>query len=666
MNAPIGGFNFNTRITVAYIILGLCFLVVLLRAFFIMVINGPAYREMARRQHLRVEKLVPRRGTIVDRNSRVLAESVLVDSLYAHPNQVPDPEVAARILAPILKESEENLMKSLASDKNFVWLKRALSPAQATAIRRNDIPGMTMVSEYARYYPEGGLAAHLLGFTGSDGTGLEGIEHRYNAQLTGDEMSFEVERDARGRSIYTDSESFPISRGGNRIVLTIDVRIQQIVEEALDEAVANAQANIAFAAVMDVTTGKILAMASRPTFNPNDFTRYPQQNYRNRMITDMFEPGSTFKVFTLAALLDSGIGKTDDEMFCEDGAFEIDGSIISDTSPHGWFTVEEIIVHSSNIGAAKIGLKVGREKLGDYIHRFGFGKSTGIDLMGENAGIVRPMNKISHVGVATVAFGQGISITGIQLLSAFNAIANGGQWVKPRVVENIEDSGGNSARIAADAPHRIVSPETSQEEIRVLSNVIHGGGTGKKAAPAGYTAAGKTGTAQKVNLQSGGYYEDKYVASFMGLAPVERPVISILVVVDDPKGEPWGGTVAAPVFRQIAERVLPILGVLPEGADRPLNEIVPKAVAANQAAPAPQTPQIRVAQAAAPAASGTCATCMPNLVGLTQREILKAAAARGAKVEIFGNGRVVTQKPEPGTQISGENRWWVRMASDPN
>lgn len=656
MNAPINSFNFKARVIIAHVVLGLCFGAVLLRAVFIMVVNGPGYREMARKQHLRVEKLVPRRGAIVDRNGRVLAESVLVDSLYAHPGQVPDPEAASRILAPILRESEQNLLQLLASDKNFVWLKRALSPAQATAIKRNDIPGMALVSEYARYYPEGRLAAHIIGFTGTDGLGLEGIEHRFNAQLTGDEMSIEVERDARGRSIYTDSDTLPISRGGNRITLTIDVRVQQIVEEALDDAANNAQANIAFAAVMEIQTGKILAMASRPTFNPNDFKRYPQQNYRNRMISDMFEPGSTFKVFTLAAMLDTGVGKADDELFCEDGAFEVDGSIINDTSPHGWFTVEEIIVHSSNIGAAKMGLKLGRERLGDYVTRFGFGKPTGIDLMGENAGIARPMNKISRVGVATIAFGQGISVTGIQLLSAFNGIANDGQWLQPKVVDRIEDFEGNPVHVADGSTRRIISPETTREELRVLTNVIHGGGTGGRAAPSGYTAAGKTGTAQKVNLQNGGYYEDKYVASFLGLAPLEKPVISILVVVDDPKGEPWGATVAAPAFRQIAERVLPILGVLPEGSSRPLNEIIPNPVAVNQVA---------VNQVTEPAAAENCAACMPNLVGLTQREILVAASARGAKVEIVGSGRVITQNPQPGTPIAGENRWWVRLVSDP-
>jgi len=664
MIAPIRRYNFRLRIIVAGLVLGLMYGVVVARAVDLMVLQGPALHKLARKQHQRVEKLTPRRGPIIGSNGTVLAESVSVHSVYAHPRTIPDPAAAARKLAEILGEKQERLLEKLSGKSRFVWIKRAVSPEQAQAIKQSDIEGVVVVGEYARYYPQGSLAAQLIGFVGAYGKGLEGLELRFDQLLAGNEERFIVHRDARGNRIYQDLASLPEPRGGDRIVLTIDARIQAIVEEVLGRAVSKSEAISGMAAVMEVQTGKILAMAAYPGFNPNNFRNYEPQAYRNRFITDVFEPGSTFKAFTLAALLDSGDGAIYEEIFCEDGAFELDGRIINDTHPHGWFTIEEIVVHSSNIGAAKIGLKLGRDTMGRYAKNFGFGAQSGIDLPGESKGITRKYKNLSRVGLANMAFGHGIGVTGIQLLTAFNAIASGGKLIKPGIVERIEDSEGNPVRPWGQKVVRtVISPETVRDVTHVLINAVHGGGTGKLAAPSGYTVAGKTGTAQKVNHETGGYYGDKYIASFMGWAPGERPRITVLVVVDDPKGEPWGGSVAAPVFREIVERTLPIMGVLPD-------ELVRK--------PAPLT-SVSTGYSADELADNSeelsdaardqvpdCETCMPNLLGMPLRRVLKMAHKFGVLVEVVGSGRAVNQTPLAGTPINGVIRWRVKLVTGPN
>lgn len=674
MNQAYVQFNFRKRVFVAGGIFVFCFGLIVGKIIYLMVIEAPQLRELAQRQHTKTIKLVPKRGPILDREGRVLAESVLVDSLYAHPNQMQDPQAVARVLAPILKVSESELLKLLDQSKSFVWIKRTLKPEEASAIRKlitpKDSPWkkvLVLIPEYARYYPEGVLAAQLIGFSGDDGSGLEGIEKRYDPTLSGEALSFVVERDAGGRTIYPSPDVIPNSSGGNRLVLTIDSRLQQIVEDALDEVMITTNAERAMAGVMKVDTGEILAMAVRPTFNPNDFKRFDPALYRNNFVTDIFEPGSTFKSFTLAGVLDTHALKSDDEFFCEEGAFEIDGSIINDTHSYGWFTVEEIIVHSSNIGAAKMGLKLGREKFEEYIRRFGFGEPTGIEITGENPGIVRSMRKISRVGVATISFGQGIGVTAIQLLSAFNAIANNGVWIKPTIINRIEDAQGNVVFTAAPQTRKVVDSDTAKEMTRIFTNVVHGGGTGGRAAPNGYLAAGKTGTAQKVNHQTGGYFEDKYVGSFVGFVPAKNPAITILVVVDDPKGVPFGGAVAAPAFKKIAERSLPLLGVLPDNARDPIANV------AQQVAPVtigtPATPAFTNAVNLAPyfvrQKPSICSTCMPDLLGMTLREVLVVASQRKVHVDIAGEGRVISQLPPVGTPLAGVNRWWVKLANDP-
>ena len=666
--------NFRLRVIFAGLVLGLMYGVVVARAVDLMIVQGPQLKEMARRQHHRVMRLTPLRGSILDRNGMVLAESVPVESVYAHPNKVNNPAATANVLASILDEKEERMLEKLASSGKFIWIKRAVTPEQAETIKRNDLDGIVVIGEYARYYPQGSLAAQLIGFVGAYGEGLEGLERKYNELLAGSEESLVVQRDARGKPLYRSPESLPEPGGGDDIVLTIDARIQAVVEESLEKAVESSEAKSGIAAVMETRSGKILAMATWPEFNPNHFRKYSQESYRNRVVADVFEPGSTFKIFTLAAMVDSGQGGIYDEIFCEDGAYELDGSIINDTHAYGWFTVEEIIVHSSNIGAAKIGLKVGRDIMSSYISDFGFGKSTGIDLPGESGGIVRPFKNLSRVGLANIAFGQGIGVTGIQLISALNAIAAGGEYRHPKIIERIRNADGSTVRaVESDAPRRVASTESSRRITHVLANVVHGGGTGKKAAPVGYTVAGKTGTAQKVNFETGGYYGDRYVASFMGWAPAENPEITVIVVVDDPKGKPWGGTIAAPAFREIVERTLPMLGVLPDKEiiarhmlDERMSGNATFSSATQEAASNNNEGIVAGDGSSGNAIPDPCDNCMPDLVGLPLRKVLGVAGDFGVSVEIVGSGRVCSQLPPPGSRLDGIKKWRVELTVGPN
>jgi cell division protein FtsI (penicillin-binding protein 3) len=414
---------------------------------------------------------------------------------------------------------------------------------------------------------------------------------------------------------------------------------------------------------MEVQTGKIFAMAVRPAYNPNKFREFPRENFRNRFIADVFEPGSTFKTFTLSAFVDGKKGNISEEIYCEEGAFELNGYIINDTHSYGWLTVEEIIVHSSNICAGKIGLKLGRDMQDRYVRNFGFGSTTGIDLPGESKGLMRPIKQISRVGVATMAFGQGIGVTGLQMLTALNTIASGGKLIAPHVVDRIEDENGNVVNdLRSQVIREVLNPSSVQIINKVLVNVVHGGGTGIRAAPAGYTVAGKTGTAQKVNLETGGYYDDKYIASFMGYAPAEQPKISVIVIVNDPKGEPWGGSVAAPAFKEIVERTLPLLGILPDRKMRGYEN--PAGTAPTEVAAA--IPLAVVSGVPATQETAVCAGCMPNLAGLSLREVLRAANQLGASVEALGTGRVVGQIPRAGSVIQETKKWRVELAIDPN
>ena len=513
---------------------------------------------MASRQHQSVVTYTPKRGTIYDVKGNTLAESIEVDSVYARPEDVENPSRTAKELAHILNLDKGSLTKKLKSRKGFLWVKRQVTPKETSRIKESKLRGIYFLKESRRiypqrFYPHSHLAAHLVGFVGIDSKGLEGIEARYDAVLSGDTKRLILEKDAFGREIITEVPIPGKSAQNYTLSLTIDTNIQYVVEVELKRAVEGKGAKKGMAVVMDPMSGKILAMANYPSFNPNRFWDYPPLTWRNRAITDVFEPGSIFKVFLASAALEEKVVKKHDIFFCQNGSYTISNKTIRDVKKYGWLSLEHIIKYSSNIGAAKIAQRVGSEKLYHYIREFGFGNKTGIDLPGEAKGIVRPYRTWSNVGLANIAFGQGIAVTSVQLIAAISSIANGGNLLKPYVVDRIVDPKGKVVKQSQPVIiKRVLSKETAEIVTSILKGVVKEGGTGTKAALPHYDVAGKTGTAQKVDGLVGGYYEDRFISSFMGYVPSNQPRLVILVVIDEPQGIPYGGSVAGPVFRNIA------------------------------------------------------------------------------------------------------------------
>ncbi len=630
------------RIFLVFSLLFLFFLLILLRVLQLQVLDRDNLQELAERQHEKIIELVPKRGTIFDREMKVLAESTEIESLYAHPRQVRNVSETSRKLARILEVSRSSIEKKLKSRKSFVWLKRKIPPAQAQSIKRLGLEGIHFLTESQRYYPNGRLAANVLGFVGVDPKGLEGLEFKFDPYLNGHPHRMLLELDARGGEMVTKFTVEPTDLPSYNLVLTIDLNIQHIVEEALTEAVRRTKARSAMAVVMEPRTGKILAMANRPSFNPNILENYNADSIRNRVITDVFEPGSIFKVFLLAIALEEEAIQKNEIFYCHNGSYQIGQEVIHDHKQFGWLTLEKIIKFSSNIGASQIGLRLGAKTLDRHLRNFGFGARTGIKLPGEVKGIVRNPNELSEIGVANTAFGQGISVTAIQLITALSAIANAGDLMRPYVVDRIIDQRGNVVKaFSRELRRKIVSPKTSGEVRRITEMVVEPGGTGTRAALTGYAVAGKTGTAQKIDPLLKKYSNEKYIGSFMGFVPADDPRIAILVVIDEPVETPYGGVVAAPVFKTIAERTLKRLKVPPGEitfAARP--EGGPKH---------PQRPKER--DLFPPKIRVQADGLMPDLLGLTMKKALHRLAKSDVEIRLSGWGLLVEQKPLPGVRL---------------
>lgn len=512
---------------------------------------------------------VGKRGTIFDRRGREMAVSVDVTSIAVRPARVKDPEAAARDLAGILKRPAAEIKARLTSTKPFVWVKRQATPKEVEAVRRLRAPGIEFVSESNRFYPNRTLAAHLIGFTGVDGKGLEGVEFYYDSHLQGTDASVRGRRDALGNRFH--SEPPPDEEvSGKNLVLTVDQGVQFAAETALNEAVSANRARSGMAVVMEPRTGAILALALAPAFNPNAYEEVKKSLWRNRAVTDPFEPGSTLKIFVAAAALEHTNLSPKTTFNCENGAYRIGRHTVHDVHHYGTLTLQEIIKFSSNIGAAKIGEKVGPERLHQTLRAFGFGQKSGIDSPAETAGLLMPPRNWKEIDIAAISFGHGVSVSAIQLISAVSAIANDGILMKPRLVQAVTDRQGRVLeKFEPEEVRRAVSRRTAQSLKEILQGVMHPGGTGTQAALDGYTACGKTGTARKVD-ENGQYTNDRHLASFVGFAPADEPRVSVLVVIDEPKGQITGGAVAAPVFRKIAQSALNILNVPPRPATEKL------------------------------------------------------------------------------------------------
>ncbi len=540
------------------------FAIVALRAYFLQVLRSGELADMIRGQSTTSVELLPHRGTIYDRNRTELAASLEVDSLYAHPALISDPKAAAKQLAPILQLPLHAVYRDLLSSRPFVWLKRKVMPAQARQIRALDIRGLGFLKESQRFYPQKEIAAQVLGFVGVDSQGLEGIELQYDSIIKGKTRKLFPDRDARGRHVYVEGlQPWDRSRQGNDLVLTIDKNIQYIAEKELQAAVSLSQAKSGTAIVMDPLTGEVLASAVCPLFNPNKYKESTPDARRNRAVTDIYEPGSTFKAILVASALEEGVIKPADMFYCEKGAYRIARRTIHDHGSHGWLDVGGIIKHSSNIGVTKIGRQLGKEQLYRYIRSFGFTASTGSRLPAEQSGFMPSLKRLSEHTQGAISFGQSITVTPLQMVTAYAAIANGGMLMQPIIVKRISDPRGG---VVKESPpvirRRVISPETSRTMRDMLKKVVASGGTGARGAVAGYTVAGKTGTSQKVD--KAGYSHTKLIASFAGFAPADEPRIAIIVVIDEPRRLKYGGESAAPAFSRMAGGILNYLHVPPD------------------------------------------------------------------------------------------------------
>jgi cell division protein FtsI (penicillin-binding protein 3) len=532
------------------------------KLFFLQVQQRDRLSERATKQYQRRLPIVSRRGTIYDRGGRELAVSLKVASVFAQPAAIENPEGTARALAPILGQPAKHLLSLLTSEKPFVWLERQLEPAQAEAINDLGLKGIGLYPESRRYYPRQELASHVLGMVGLDDRGLEGLEHQYDDLLGGQPEFVTAQQDALGRIIFRHEEEGvrpPIFE----LTLTIDEVLQYIAERELQRAVERSQAKAGSVVVMDPWTGEILALANQPTFDPNNYKKAGSFAKRNRAVADYFEPGSVFKVFLAAGALEEGVVRPSDRFHGEYGAITVGGVTIRDHEKYGWLTVREILSHSSNVGAIKIGQKLGKSLYYHYISSFGFGSLTGLDLPGETPGLIRRPKGWSALSLPVLSLGQEISATPVQIATAFSAVANGGTLVRPHVVRELRAQDGSVARrVEPVIIRRVVSQQTAQTLLGMLSSVVEEG-TGKEAALDQYSVAGKTGTAQKVDPATGRYSQKRVVASFVGAVPVESPRLVILVTIDDPETLRWGAAVAAPAFREIARDGLQYLQAPP-------------------------------------------------------------------------------------------------------
>lgn len=645
-----------------FVVLGffiLFFSVILFRAFDLHVMDGARLKKMATRQHSKTVNIQSKRGDIYDRNLKELAISVEVDSVFAQPGKIEDARAAARKIAPILALPWMSVEKKLKDQAGFVWLKRQVDLDDAQRKELGSVEGIGIVKESKRYYPNRHLASNLVGFTGLDASGLEGVELYYDSILRGSSRKFVGDRDAMGRLLLFEDPDKTIPVSGMEVELTIDKTIQYITEKSLKKAVDETGALGGSVIVMDPATGEILAMASLPTYDPNELNRSGVGHRKNKVIADTFEPGSIFKLFLIASAMEENLIKTSDSIFCENGVYRVADRTFHDTKSHGWLTIPQIIKLSSNIGSAKIGERLGKSQMYRYLKAFGFGAKSGIDLPGEAAGSFRHYSTWSKVTLHTVSFGQGISATSVQLVSALSALANGGFLMKPYVVRSVKDSSGKV--ISETGPviiRKVVSEETARKMSEMMIGVTELGGTGTRAALADFEVAGKTGTAQKPDFKHGGYERGAFMASFFGFVPARDPRLAILVVVDTPRGDYHGGTVSAPVFKEIAEESLAYLGVFQEKGGSSV-ATRPGVAQAKAKAKAPAVALDDEGKTVLSDEAGETAAILPEIgpmsvpdfVGKSVRTVMKTSKERAFDVEVIGSGRAVLQKPAPGDSI---------------
>jgi cell division protein FtsI (penicillin-binding protein 3) len=617
------------------------------RAAELAIVRGGEFARQAANQHVKRIRLRPHRGAIVDRNGDLLARSADVPSIAVWPRVFKAeagqaekiPALASAVGMPV-----KALRAKLDSNRAFVWLRRRAHPRVERSIAALKLKGVGVFPEGRRFYPHGTLAAHVLGLVGLDAGGLYGIERQYDKLLRGDERVITVDRSVGGgTAITTGVEAEPAD--GSRVELTIDSDVQAATERELAAGVANVGAANGTAVVLDPRTGELLALANVPTYNPNTpgsgTDRGLRDRFRNRAVSDPYEPGSTFKAVLAAAAFHEGVTRPNEMFDCENGSYPFGTAVVHDAHPHGLLSFAQVMQYSSNIGAAKVGDRLGKDRLYQYIRAFGFGTRTGIELPDETRGLLRPVASWARIDIATHSYGQGLSVTPLQIASAFGALANRGTLMKPYIVRRVVAASGD---VLEEHPPKVVgqlvSPEAALAVTEMLRRVVEAdGGTGSRARLDDFPVAGKTGTAQKVDPKTR-RYSDKIIASFIGYVPADDPRLVIAVVVDEPVAGRFGGIVAAPIFRAIAEAALPMVGVYPPGPSMP-------------AAPPPGVAMVSAPRPVAP----TDPNSTPNFVGLSLREAVTQARGIGyADVRLKGAGYVREQQPPAGAPRAREKR----------
>jgi cell division protein FtsI (penicillin-binding protein 3) len=664
-------------------------------------------QQHATRQQQRTIEVAPKRGIIYDRQGHELAISILVDSVFAVPSEIPDPATAASLLARILNADPAELRARFHASRTFTWVARKLDAEAADRIRSLNLRGIYLQKEPKRFYPKRELAAQVLGYVGMDDEGLSGVERAYDERLRGHPGQMLISVDARKRW-FGRVERQP--EPGENVVLTLDESIQYIAEKELDAAMKETRAAAGTVVVQNPRTGEILALANRPTFNPNWSRGMKPEQLKNRAVSDIYEPGSTFKIVTLSAALDQKLTTPEEPVDCQMGSIVVGGRRIHDHKPFATLSVADILARSSDVGAIKIGLRLGEDRLDHYIRAYGFGAQTGIELPGETRGMAKPVSRWSKVSIGAISMGQEIGVSPLQLVSMVSAVANDGTWTAPRIVAATTEPRSTPQTVVFHPAQqrRVISALTAAQMRSMLQRVVESPhGTGKKAVLEGYSSAGKTGTAQKVDPATGAYSHTRYIASFAGFAPVNNPAVTVVIILDSPVGLHQGGEVAAPVFQRVAQQVLAYLHVphdldvpsqrelllasrnakgedlaesspdrlgpapfLPAAAPEPATdeeasatldqpEIRPAAVVeAKPAAVAELAPAVPPPAPVSAPSRGTIVLdveqggiVVPSFIGKPLRAAVETAEISGVEVDAIGTGIARQQSPPPGSKV---------------
>lgn len=692
------------RYTLVKSVVLLYFLLLIARLVQIQIIQRKHYVALAEKQYKHEVQLLPKRGLIYDRNQELLALNAPATSIGVYRRQISHPLKLSHQLSSILSYSQPQIYRELRANDSFTWLARNVSKSIGEKLQKIDADGIQVIESSRRSYPHGQVAGQILGYVDLDGKGLSGVELSFDHLLRGKTGRALLQRSAK-LDLFKQAH-YPVLEptDGLNLVLTLDYVYQSIAEEELANTVAETNAESGMAIISNPKTGELLAIASVPGFDPNNFGNYPAASWRLRPITDQFEPGSTFKVPVMAGLLDAGLISPDTMIFCENGTFKLYDNIINDTKKYGWLTARDVVINSSNIGMAKIALKVDHQKIYEYIRDFGFGQKTSIGLEGEVSGVLKTPGTWSAMTPAVMAFGHEITVTALQLTSMFNAIANGGLLLKPRIVKSVVENNYKLVeQVRPEVIRRVISEQTAETMIEIMADVVKKG-TGKNAQIEELPIAGKTGTARKVRSDGRGYIQDQYIASFGGFFPTHDAKLTIFIMIDNPRGHYYGGDVAAPCFRRILERIIKLESLnsfmtlaenkVEKTTTRP-TVVVPN-VCYREFAVADQIldqmallhkqvgeGNIVIGQVPEPGAitqpgatvllklgyavaDSDAVLKMPGVKGLAVRDALMRLAAAGLEAEVTGSGKVVVQNPAPGIKIKRGRKCQLICQSDVN